>query len=64
MQQALHSLRASSFLTLLAPTEQGIYATTSRIWEQRKLNLLQIRMPTHTKLLGLRMGKLNCQDVV
>lgn len=66
MQQALHSLRASSLLTLLAPTEQGFYATTSRIWEQRKLDLLQFRMPTHkrtsegggggAKLLGLTMG--------
>lgn len=66
VQQALHSLRASSLLTLLAPTEQGFYATTSRIWEQRKLDLLQFRMPTHkrtsegggggAKLLGLTMG--------
>lgn len=52
MQPAPQSLRVSSFLTLLAPKEQGFFATTSRIWEQRKLDLVQFRMPTHKRTSG------------
>lgn len=51
----------SKFFPDFTAPHRAFYATTSRIWGQRKLDLLQFRMPKRTsgggaKFLGLRMG--------